>query len=204
VEASPFKNYLRYRDVYFEVDVQRSKLIACIQRRGLLGRNTIGWQCEIHCLNKPCPDPYQPPHLDGPWIWRGFDDWRSLSGQELTFRIKESLGHPILPDGPCGLYVGWHLFPNNHVMRFDRTHGNRFKVSWTCDARESETEQPVPVNVEAEIAFSEVLLWPAEPQIENARHAAIKFFAAADLGEAERMEGWRDGRVRILIRSDVR
>ncbi|WP_254507418.1 leucine-rich repeat domain-containing protein [Anatilimnocola floriformis] len=174
------ENLLRYSGMDFEVDTDDSKLMALIDPSG----KKLYWQLDIQCTDKYVPDHMQPAHLEGPPI-QSQKSWKDLAGETLKIKFDPEALHPILPDNPSNIYVGWHAAPNDHRIKFVKRNGNRFLIDWHCDAGESEDEHS-PVWVFAEIPFTELAV-VGEKSITatEAKRRAAAFFDLQDFSEPE-------------------
>lgn len=169
------ENLLRYVGMDFEVDPEDSKLVAFIDPTG----KSVFWQFDINCTEKYVPSHMQPAHLEGPHVPSN-KPWRELVGETLKISFDPDDIHPILPDNPSNIYVGWHAAPNNHRIKFLKRVGNRFQIDWHCEAGESKNEN-VPVWVFAEIPFTElVVIAPTPFTADEANHRAAAHFDLQD------------------------
>ena len=174
-------NVLRYAGVDFAIDRGRSSLCAFMR----LEDEGVSWQLKIECLDEYVPDHMQPASLTGP----GFDfdrPWRQLPGQKFRIAFDESKLHPILPDNPCNIYVGWHACPNHHIISFVERRGNCFLIDWKSVAKESLQDEGRKVWVNGEIPFESVTVWSENLfDLGLAKEVVKRRFDVADLGEPE-------------------
>ena len=179
------ENLLRYVGMDFEVDTKKSSLVAMIDPEG----QGIYWKLDIHCTEKYVPDHMSPAHLEGPPI-QSRRCWDDLVGETLRINFDPDALHPILPDNPSNIYVGWHAAPNDHRIKFVKRRGNSFLIDWSCDAGESKNEH-TPVWVFAEIPFTELIviggkpLTAAEAKLRAAAHFNLKDFGPPKLHNIE-------------------
>ncbi|WP_425614337.1 leucine-rich repeat domain-containing protein [Anatilimnocola sp. NA78] len=194
------ENLLRYVGMDFEVDTEASSLVAYVE----VGNPNVGYRLEIQCTDRYVPDHMQPAHLEGPPF--GFNKgWQALVGEQFKVSFKKGELHPVLPDNPCNIYVGWHAAPDDHRIEFQQRNGNRFLIDWHCDARESEDDDPVPVWVSAEIPFTEVRLISASkltPELANSEAAKHFKLAEFEAPEVENNEHFHRATFRVKATSD--
>jgi hypothetical protein len=169
-------NLLRYVGMDFEVDRDQSSLKAFLRA----GQTNVLWALDIECTEKYVPSHMQPAHLEGPPMPSN-KNWKDLVGEEFRISYKGSELHPILPDNPSNIYVGWHAAPNNHRIKFQKRIGHRFLIDWRCEAKESENDAGSSVWLYAEIPFTELTVWSDEPlSIDEAKRQASQQFDLAD------------------------
>lgn len=163
-------NVLRYAGTDYEVDSAQSALQAYIRAEGA---QNVTWRLEIQCTDAYVPENTQPAQLEGPPMDFGTASWRELAGREFRVKYDEASVHPILPDNPCNIYIGYHACPNNHHISIRERRGNRFLIEWTCEAKECEEFPGEPVYVLAEIPFTEVIVWSDDQIVGVAQATAL-------------------------------
>ncbi len=170
-------NLLRYLGMDFEVDREQSTLKAFIH----VGEANVVWALSIECTDSYVPSHMQPAHLEGPPMLSD-KNWKDLVGEEFRISYDEQELHPILPDNPSNIYVGWHAAPNNHYIKFQRRIGRRFLVDWRCEAKETRDDPGEPIWLHAEIPFAKVTVWSEEPiSMGEAKQQAANRFDLAEL-----------------------
>lgn len=190
------QDFLRYLEVDFEVDSEESALRAYINPE----RNDVTWELNIECTDEYIPDHMQPAHLEGPPIHSN-KEWRELSGAEFQISFDEDEVHPIMPGNPGNIYVGWHAFPNDHLIRFVTRNGSRFLVEWMCAAKETPSDPPEPIEVLAEIPFTELVVWSNDRlTLESAKKLASRHFDLSDFEEPELEQSEFDTRIQFTLR----
>jgi hypothetical protein len=192
-------NYLRYLGIDFEVDPKLSALRAYLNPQC----DGIGWALEIECTRQYVPQHMQPAHLEGPpFGWN--KPWRELTGQTVRVAFKNEDYHPILPNNPGNIYVGWHAFPNNHRIRFLSRQGNRFQIDWKCEATEGEWDPGSPVRVLSDITFFEAVVWSDQSlSVTQAKELLSRYFDPADFQKPKRVTRFRDKRYSFQVRSGI-
>jgi hypothetical protein len=172
-------NLLRYLEMDFEVDVEKSSLQAFISA----GQPGIAYRLEIECTDRYVPAYMQPAYLIGPPM-KSEKNWRQLVGQHFAVNYRDDDLHPILRNNPCNIYVGWHAAPNNHRIQLKSRKGNRFLVDWRCEAMESADGGREPVWVDAEIPFTKLTVTGGETlTLAEAKRLAAQFFDLKDFFE---------------------
>ena len=174
-------NVLRYAGVDFAIDCAKSSLCAYMRP----DHDGVSWQLKIECLDEYVPNHMQPASLAGPEF--GYNGpWRQLPGEEFRIAFDEKDMHPILPDNPSNIYVGWHACPNYHVIRFVERRANHFLIDWKSVAKESLQDKGRVVWVNGEIPFECVTIWSEKAfDFSRAKEVVSKRFDAADLGDLE-------------------
>jgi hypothetical protein len=180
----------------FEVDRDQSSLKAFLRA----GQTNVLWALDIECTEKYVPSHMQPAHLEGPPMPSN-KNWKDLVGEEFRISYKGSELHPILPDNPSNIYVGWHAAPNNHRIKFQKRIGHRFLIDWRCEANESENDAGSSVWLYAEIPFTELTVWSDEPlSIDEAKRQASQQFDLADFHDPTIAKDDHDTRVSFRVR----
>ena len=183
----------------FEVDRKKSALSAFIHPT----EPGVTWKLEIECTDRYVPDYMQPAHLEGPPMASG-KGWRELASETFTISYNESDVHPILPDNPCNIYVGWHAFPNHHKIRLLERKQNSFLIDWKCEAKETKNGKPEPIQVLAEIPFTELIVWSRDNiSLEAAKLSAARHFDLSDFHEPVREHGDFGTEVRFRLRTEL-
>jgi hypothetical protein len=154
-------NYLRYLGVDFEVDTERSRVRAWIDAKS----GDVQWSVDISSTDSMVPGHMQPASLDGP-PFVASKDWKTLEGQIAEIDYDDDDLHPILPDNPCNIYVGWHACPNHHRIQFVQRDGKKFIIRWNCVALEHRDGTPEPVEVFAKVSLAEVNVYSDEALLE--------------------------------------
>jgi hypothetical protein len=189
-------NLLRYLAMDFEVNVEKSSLQAFISA----GEPGIAYRLEIECTDRYVPAYMQPAYLIGPPM-RSEKNWRQLVGQQFVINFQDDDLHPILPDNPCNIYVGWHAVPNNHRIQFKNRRVNHFLVDWRCEAMESADGGREPVWVNAEIPFTKLTVTGDETlTLADAKRLATRYFDLADFFEPRLQTEGPGSRVHFAVR----
>lgn len=171
-------NYLRYLGIDFEVDSNESMLRAWIDVKS----GEVQWSIDVSCTDSMVPGHMQPASLDGP-PFTARKDWKTLEGQTAEIEYDDDDLHPILPDNPCNIYVGWHACPNHHRIQFIQRDGTRFIIRWNCVALEHREGTPEPIEVFAKIPLAEVNIYSDEPVLES-----VSIQLASDFLQGEQFE----------------
>ena len=169
-------NFLRYLDVDFQVDTNESSLVAYLNP----GRDNVTWQLNIKCTNEYIPSHMQTAYLEGP-PFVSQKGWRDLAGEEFRRDFDEESVFPLMPGNPGNIYVGWHAVPNDHIIRFTERNKNGFLVEWNCEAKEDRDSTPQPIQVSAEIPFTQLIVWSDNPlTLTDAKKLASCYFDLSD------------------------
>ncbi len=155
-------NYLRYLGIDFEVDPDESKIKAWIDAKS----GDVQWSIDVSCTDSMVPGHMQPASLDGPPFAVG-KGWKTLEGETAEIEYDDDDLHPILPDNPCNIYVGWHACPNHHRIQFIQRDGTSFIIRWNCAALEYRDGTPEPIEVFAKIPLAEVNVYSDDPFLES-------------------------------------
>ena len=182
------ENVLRYMGVDFGIDQEKSSLQVHIQPDD----EQAYWSLDIQCLNELIPSHMQPADLSGPPMPFG-KPWRELEGQTFHITYGDQNLHPIMPDNPCNIYVGWHACPDEHVIKMTKREGKWFSIDWTCVAKESAGEEGEDVWVNGDIPLTKAVVWSKQAlSLEEAKQLAARYFDLQELGEPEVDENDRD------------
>jgi hypothetical protein len=134
----------------------------------------MSWRLEVATHNNPTyrqyPEaPQSSPSMDLSFTTKGIEDWRDLKGYEMDIELAQP--EFLLPDSPAGLYLGYHIFPDLHIVKFGPRNGTTFQVYWQLCAREGEIEPVETVVVNAIVSFAEaVVSFPDVPRSLKQEH----------------------------------
>jgi hypothetical protein len=188
-------NLLRYYDLDFEVDTGKSSLQAFIgQGPG------VTYRLEIHCTDRYVPSHMAPAYLTGPPLQLD-KNWRQIVGEKFKLSYNEDDLHPILPDNPSNIYIGWHAATNNHRIDIKSRTANRFLIDWHCDAAESADGGSLPVWLNAEIPFTQLTVaGSSKLTVAEATRQASQYFDTADFEEPEIVRDESEARASFRLR----
>src|SRR6185295_14227168 len=151
------KNLVRYYDLDFEVDTRKSSLQAFISDE----KPGVTYRLEIHCTDRYVPSHMQPAYLTGPPMQLD-KNWRRIVGESVKLAYNDKDLHPIMPDNPSNIYIGWHAATNRHHIQIKSRTANRFLIDWHCEAAESDDGGTLPVWLNAEIPFTQLTVIGSE------------------------------------------
>ncbi|MSR58251.1 MAG: hypothetical protein EXS05_11310 [Planctomycetaceae bacterium] len=138
------------------------------------------WEITVKCTDEYVPHHMQPASLIGPPIATS-TGWRALAGQQFDLQF---IDHEPFPTNPGNIYVGWHEFPNDHLIRFVRRQGTSFLITWSCRVRATDHSPEHPISVSSEFDFRELWVWSDKPvSYKRASQLALRYFDLDDLGD---------------------
>jgi hypothetical protein len=192
------KNLLRYYDLDFEVDTEKSSLQAFIGEEP-----GVTYRLEIHCTDRYVPSHMAPAYLTGPPLQLD-KNWRQIVGEKFKLSYNDDDLHPILPDNPSNIYIGWHAATNRHRIEIKSRTANRFVIDWHCDAAESDDGGKLPVWLNAEIPFTQLtVVGSSKLTVAEATRQASRYFDTADFEEPEIVRDEREARASFRLRPIV-
>ena len=145
----------------------------------------VTYRLEIHCINRYVPSHMAPAYLTGPPLQLD-KNWRQIVGEKFKLSYNDDDLHPILPDNPSNIYIGWHAATNRHRIEIKSRTANRFLIDWHCDAAESDDGGRLPVWLNAEIPFTQLtVIGSQELTVAEATRQASQYFDTADFEEPE-------------------
>jgi hypothetical protein len=177
---------LRIKDRAFEVDQSRSELLAYVPQGppGVESPGYLRWSIEVHCLDQETEQDIAAPGLYANDLNLDLSDWRSLEGTV----IQDGDAHGLAAHLGDGLI---NERTANNLLRFTSRNGPVFTLEWQCLARLFTLEgdsQPLPLQLNTEIAFNGVHIWWVEADTQGlatARALVGRHFDLTALQEPE-------------------
>ena len=192
------KNLVRYYDLDFEVDTGKSSLQAFIGEEP-----GVTYRLETHCTDRYVPSHMAPAYLTGPPLQLD-KNWRQIVGEKFRLSYNDDDLHPITPDNPSNIYIGWHAATNRHRIEIKSRTANRFLIDWHCDAAESDDGGSLPVWLNAEIPFTQLTVAGSQKlTIAESIRQASQYFDTADFEEPEILRDQNDTRALFRLRPVV-
>ena len=176
---------LRIKDIDFEIDKQRSELLAYIPQEapGYQLPWRLCWSLDVYCVDKEYERGFWTPYLYANEITFDVRDWRMIEGQTVRNEGDRGLA--------AYLYGQEHERTTDNLIRFVSRCGNLFTIDWECladvywdDAYSSRS----PLRLNTEIAFNGVHIWWVKANIQGlatVREMVGRHFDLACLEEPE-------------------
>jgi hypothetical protein len=182
--------FVSYKGFRYPIDETKSRLTAHIFSVGL------SWNLEVMTLDDPRyveidEAPTCSPSMYVSFQVTGLKDWRELANRRFTVDYKRLADEILLPDQPASLYLGYHVFPDQHEIVFGERDVSKFRLQWHLEA--GQLRDHYVLDVDGIIPFSAAIVhfpedvpkFESESTTEDIENEFIEW--EPDFGKAQQM-----------------